>query len=319
MLIVGRSEIEAAIETRSLGVDIEAAYVAMSAGEFELPPVGHLTFPDVRGDCHIKYGHRRGNDDFVVKIATGFPGQAALGEPVGNGIFLVISATTGQVRAVLHDEMLLTDVRTAIGGAVASRLLARADAQRLLIVGTGAQARRQLAAHLELLDRPLAVSVWGRSPDSAARVLVDVDAPADSSVATDLADACRASDLIVTTTDATSPIIDAEWIEPGTHITAVGADAPGKHELDPKLLRSADLLVADSTSQCLDHGELSVIAHDSRIASHVVELGELLATPTIERSSSDITIADLTGVAALDIAAAQHVLHRLDTSEPSAT
>ena len=319
MLIVARSEIEAAIETRSLAVDVEAAYVAMSAGEFELPPVGHLTFPDVRGDCHIKFGHRRGDDDFVIKVATGFPGQAALGEPVGNGIFLVVSATTGQVRAVLHDEMLLTDVRTGIGGAIASRRLARSDVQRLLIVGTGAQARRQLAAHLELLDRPHAVSVWGRSPDSASRVLVDVDAPTGSRVATDLADACRASNLIVTTTDATSPIIDGEWIEPGTHITAVGADAPGKHELDPKLLRSADLLVADSTSQCLDHGELSAIAHEQRIASQVVELGALLATPTITRSSTDITIADLTGVAALDIAAAQHVLHRLDTSRPSAT
>lgn len=319
MLIVSRSEIEAAIDTRSLSADIEAAYVAMSAGEFELPPVGHLAFPAVRGDCHIKFGHRRGDGDFVIKVATGFPNQAALGEPVGNGVFLVMSATTGQVRAVLHDEMLLTDVRTAIGGAIASRRLGRADAQRLLIVGTGAQARRQLAAHLELLDRPLAVAVWGRSPDSAARVLDDVDAPAHSSVSTDLAEACRAADLIVTATDATSPIIDADWIEPGTHITAVGADAPGKHELDAELVGSADLLVADSISQCLDHGELSAIAHDQRIASRVVELGELLTTPTIERSDSDITIADLTGVAALDIAAAQHVLHRLDTFELSAT
>lgn len=319
MLIVSRSEIEAAIEPRSLGVAIEAAYVAMSAGEVELPPVGHLTFPDVRGDCHIKFGHRRGDDDFVIKVATGFPAQAELGEPVGNGIFLVISATTGQVRAVLHDEMLLTDVRTAIGGAIASRRLARADAQRLLIVGTGAQARRQLVAHLELLDRPPAVTVWGRSPDAASRVLADVDAPADSRIAIDLAEACRASELIVTTTDATSPIIDAEWIEPGTHITAIGADAPGKHELDPQLIGSADLLVADSRSQCLDHGELSAIANDSGLASQVVELGALLASPAIERSHSDITIADLTGVAALDIAAAQHVLHRLDTSEPSAT
>ncbi len=158
------------------------------------------------------------------------------------------------------------------------------------------------------------MSVWGRSPDSASLVLDDVDAPTGSSVATDLADACRKSDFIVTTTDATSPIIDAEWIEPGTHITAIGADAPGKHELDPELIGWADLLVADSTSQCLDHGELSVIAHDSLLASHVIELGTLLATPTIERSNSDITIADLTGVAALDIAAAKHVLHRLDNA-----
>ena len=128
MRIVERAEIEAAVDLGKMAAAIESAFIAASAGEIELPPVGHITFPDVDGDCHIKYGHRRGDADFVIKVATGFPQQAAHGGPTGNGLLLVLSAQTGQVRAVLHDEMLLTDLRTGIGGAIASRVLARPDA-----------------------------------------------------------------------------------------------------------------------------------------------------------------------------------------------
>jgi len=148
MLIVERAEIEAAVDLTVMAAAIERAYIAASAGDIELPPVGHIAFPEVDGDCHIKFGHRRGDPNFVIKVATGFPHQAAVGGPTGNGLSLVVSAETGSVRAVLHDEMMLTDIRTGLGGAIASRLLARDDASKLLIVGTGVQARRQIEAHV---------------------------------------------------------------------------------------------------------------------------------------------------------------------------
>ena len=119
-------------------------------------------------DCHIKYGHRRGDDVFVIKVATGFPANDPSVAPANNGMSLVLSAETGEVRAVLHDEGLLTDVRTGLGGAIASRTLARDEATRMLVVGTGVQARRQIEAHLELLDRDLDIAVWGRSPARAS-------------------------------------------------------------------------------------------------------------------------------------------------------
>lgn len=297
----------------SMAPAIEDAYRAASAGEIEMPPVGHITFPDVEGDCHIKFGHRRGSDDFVIKVATGFPQLAATSAPSGNGLSLVVSAQTGEVRAVLHDQMLLTDIRTAVGGAIATRLLARRDALRLLVVGTGVQARRQIEAHVALLERDLEVAVWGRSAEAAATVVTDVSPGADAMVVTDLADACAGAELIVTTTAATSPLIDAGWIVPGTHITAVGADAPGKHELDPQLLLRADLLAADSRHQCLDHGELSAVATAVTTVAGVVEIGELLAGAAGRQHSDDVTIADLTGIAAQDIAAATFVLEALAT------
>lgn len=125
MISLSRTEIEALIDLPSIAPHIEEAYRLTSAGEINLPPVGHITFPDLNADCHIKYGHLVGSDSFVIKVATGFPSNAALGLETGNGLVLVMSAKTGVVQAVLHDEMLLTDVRTGIGGAIASRVLAR--------------------------------------------------------------------------------------------------------------------------------------------------------------------------------------------------
>ncbi len=307
MLVVGREQIEPVLDLRLMAPAIEEAYRAASAGDVDLPPVGHMTFPEVDGDCHIKYGYRKGDPHFVIKVATGFPHHDA----TGNGLSLVLSAQTGQVDAVLHDEMLLTDVRTGIGGAIATRLLARPDATRLLIVGTGNQARRQIDSHAALLDRDVEIRMWGRSADAAGQAATDVAATASVELMTDLGDGCRWADMIVTTTASTTPIVMSEWITPGTHITAVGADAPGKHELDEQLVRRADVLVADSRSQCLDHGELSVVADSTQHNQNVIELGELLAGQPGRRGDDDITVADLTGIAAQDIAAATFVLDAL--------
>lgn len=298
MITLSKAQIAERIDMERAATAIEEAYIASSAGQIELPPVGHITFPG--GDCHIKYGHRRGDQSFVIKVATGFPDNAT--SPVNNGLSLVMSAETGEVEAILHDEMLLTDIRTGIGGAIASRTLASSDASRLLIVGTGVQAYRQIEAHLALFDRPLDLAVWGRSPGKAAQVAARFDG---CTVIDDLAAGCGAADIIVSTTAARTPLISAEMITPGTHITAVGADAPGKHELAADVLAVADVLVADSADQCRDHGEFSVLDD----LEPIVEIGQILAGQQPGRTTgSQITVADLTGTAAQDLAIAQVVL-----------
>lgn len=299
MIVLDRDEITARLDLDRAAAAVEGAYRAASAAEIELPPVGHITFPAHEADCHIKYGHRRGDDVFVIKVATGFPGNVDV--PVNNGVSMVLSAETGEVVAILHDEMMLTDVRTGLGGAIASRTLARPDAARLLVVGTGIQAAHQIRSHRAILDRPLDIEVWGRDPAKADAV---AEAEGIGST-TDLEGACRRADIIVTITAARTPLIDASWVGPGVHVTAVGADAPGKHELDPALLARADLLVADGRAQCLDHGEFSALSPDAA----VVELGDVLASRTPGRTGDDqLTIADLTGIAAQDLAIAKVIL-----------
>ena len=308
MITLTRSEIEALIDFDAAAQAIKAAYVVTSLGQVNLPPVGHITFAQ-GADCHIKYGHMAGDANFVIKVATGFPENDAKGLPSGNGLVLVLSAVTGMVEAMLHDEMMLTDIRTGIGGAIASRALARADSRVALVVGTGPQARRQIEAHAALMPN-LSFQVWGRTSTKVDDLIADLAPHIGVKRAYDLEDATRSADVVITATGSKSPILKLDWVQPGTHITAVGADAPGKQELEIGLVARADVLAVDLVAQCLDHGEVSHAAAKGLItADDLHEIGTLLNGTSLGRvDDSQITITDLTGVAAQDIAMANTVL-----------
>lgn len=308
MISLTRSEIEALIDMPAAASAIEAAYRAASLGRVNLPPVGHIALPN-GADCHIKYGHMAGDANFVIKVATGFPGNSAKGMPTGNGLVLVLSAETGAIKAMLHDEMVLTDIRTGLGGAIASRTLARTNSKTALIIGTGPQARRQIEAHSALMPQ-LSFRVWGRNADKVSALIADMAPECAVEAAQALEDAANQSDIIITATGSTTPLLQSDWVQPGTHITAVGADAPGKQELDVALVARADLVVVDSTSQCLDHGEVSHAAECRLIKpDDILEIGTILNGVGAGRTNDDqITIADLTGIAAQDIAMANAVL-----------
>lgn len=308
MISLTRPEIEALIDMPAAAEAIEAAYRATSLGKVNLPPVGHITFPD-EADCHIKYGHVKGDPKFVIKVATGFPRNSGKGLPSGNGLVLVLSAETGAVEAILHDEMVLTDIRTGLGGAIASRTLARTDSKAALIIGTGPQARRQIEAHGALMPQ-LSFRVWGRNTDKVIALIAEMGPAYAVEAAPALEDAVKQSDIIITATCSTAPFLQSDWVQPGTHITAVGADAHGKQELDVTLVARADLLFVDSSSQCLDHGEVSHAAARGLIKpADIQEIGTILNGTGAGRTiDSQITIADLTGIAAQDIAMANALL-----------
>jgi ornithine cyclodeaminase len=309
MISLNRTEVEALIDLPIAADAIEAAYRAASFGSVNLPPVGHITFPENGGDCHIKYGHMKGDPTFVVKVATGFSQNGQRGLPNGNGIVLVLSAETGAVEAMLHDEMVLTDIRTGLGGAIASRTLARSGSQQALIAGTGPQARRQIEAHAALMPH-LSFCVWGRDTSKVANLVAEMSPRFNVKSVPDLQAAVRNTDIVITATASSTPFLVTEWVQPGTHITAVGADAPGKQELDAALIARADVLVVDLTSQCLDHGEVShAVKLGIVLPQSLHEIGDVLQDPRRGRTNdSQITIADLTGIAAQDIAMANVVL-----------
>ena len=152
------------------------------------------------------------------------------------------------------------------------------------------------------------ISIWGRDPIKAEKVKADLSY-LDVNIESDIEKLVTESSLIVTTTSSKDPLIQSEWVKPGTHITAVGSDTPEKCELDPNLLSRADLLVADSLEQNLIRGEIHQAAKQSLIDSeNVVELGEVFSGIKKGRVNQDsITIADLTGVAVQDLVIAQAV------------
>lgn len=303
MLIATLAEIEQVLPQLDLLPAIENAFARYSAGEAVVPPVGELLLPG--GDVHIKYGFLDGDPYYVVKIASGFYDNPKLGLPSSNGLMLLFRQQTGEPVAVLLDEGRLTDIRTAVAGAVAAKHLAPSAVRRIGIVGTGIQARLQLR-HLSgggCRD----VLVWGRAECKLEAYREAMAAEGFDVAATLDADEILAScNLVVTTTPTTTPILRAEALRPGTHITAVGSDTAAKQELDAAILARADFVVADSRVQCRERGEIHhALAAGVLAEDRVVELGDVVAGRAAGRTADDqITVADLTGVAVQDIAIA---------------
>ncbi len=283
-----------------------------------MPPVGELLF--ARGEAHIKYGAIRGDETFAVKVATGFYDNPRRGLPSSNGVMLLFDATTGAPRAVLLDEGRLTDIRTAVAGAIAAKYLAPKTIDAIGVIGTGIQARLQ-AEYLRPVTGCSRIFVFGRDAtavDAYRRDMAEKGFDV-TACATPAAVAARA-DLIVTTTPSHTPLLMAGDVRPGTHITAVGADTPEKNELDPALFARAGRVVADSLAQCAVRGELHhALAAGTVARSRVVELGAIAAGAAQGRQSDDeITIADLTGVAVQDIKIAQAVLAAIEAKRAAA-
>lgn len=291
--------------------EIERGFVALSEGKVEVPPVGELLFPDEDGEFHIKYGAIRGDDVFVVKLATGFFNNPRLGLPPFSGCVLVLSAKTGKVLYVLLEEGELTNHRTAAAGAVVARYLAPSRLEVIGICGSGVQARLQ-AEYLRRVTQCRTIILWARDVERAAQAVRDIARMGYSArLATNPEEVASSAQLIVTTTAAHEPYLLARWIKPGTHITAMGSDTPEKNEIDPAILKRAALVVADSIPQCLLRGEIrAAIAARVLRREDIVELGNVIAGKANPRSPDDITVADLTGVAIQDIMIAKAVAAR---------
>jgi len=289
---------------------VERAFAALAGGDVVMPPILSMDLPMVNGEVDVKTAFIPGFDGFAIKVSPGFFDNPLKGLSSLNGLMILFSAETGLVQALFLDNGYLTDLRTAAAGAVAARHLAPEEVETAGVIGTGVQARLQMqAAHMV---RPFkTLLVWGRSSDKAELCANDLRASLGIEVETvsDPAQLVQNSQLVVTTTPARDPVLKAEWLHPGLHITAMGSDQEGKNEIDPKALARADLYVADRVSQTESVGELrSAIASGDWAGGIPAELGEVITGQAPgRRSASDITIADLTGTGAQDTAIAAHV------------
>jgi ornithine cyclodeaminase len=308
-------EIKRLLDTTQLIEEIETGFVLYSEGKVNVPPVGFLHFDDPPGDVHIKYGFVSGDDYYVLKMASGFYNNSELDLPVADGVILVFSQKTGELKLILLDKCWLTDMRTAAAGAVAAKHLAPKTIHDIGIVGTGVQARMQLEMLRTVVDCQ-SCFIWGRDSTKVQGMLDDLRASEsiqdwglDIQAAETLDDLVSDCNLIVTTTSAKNPLIRGDQVRKGTHITAMGSDDDGKQELEAVLLAKADRVVADSISQCSQYGEcLHAIQGGLIEEGSILELGQVIKNPAIGRTSEDqITVADLTGVAVQDIQIAKMV------------
>ena len=307
MKIIDRDQIAEVIDLNDALGEIERAFRLFSAGKVTMPPVAYLGFTEPPGDCHIKAAHIHGEPVFAVKVSSGFYRNPSLGLPSSNGLVMVISAETGAPLALLEDRGLITDVRTALAGVVATTLGCPDGFGTVGIVGAGIQARFQLE-YLHRLKGPLEAQVWSRSTEELEPYVRDlISKGVRVEAREDLQQLCTECDTLVTTTPSTKALIHSDWVSPGTHITAVGADADGKQELDPLLFERAKGILVDSRDQCVDHAEVCHAVKAGIVrADALVEIGEALSGQNWQNNpSGDITIADLSGLGASDAMMAQ--------------
>lgn len=303
MKIFDKNQIQKAIHLPEILNAIEKGFVMYSRGQAIIPPLATLHFDHPPGDCHIKYGYAKEGKYYVIKVASGFPDNPSTGMPVGNGLMLLFDKKTGMPVCILLDEGHLTDLRTAAAGAIAAKYLAPKYISCIGIIGTGTQAYYQLRL-LESVTDCRKVMIWGRDRSKALQFSKNPDLkPFHIEIAKDLDQLTATCNLIVTTTSSSTPLLFAEHIQTGTHITAVGADDIGKQELDAHIFKKVDRIIVDSCSQCSIFGDTSSALREGLIVSNqMIELGSIIENPSLGRTNEEqITVADLTGVAIQDL------------------
>ncbi|SNY92993.1 ornithine cyclodeaminase [Cohaesibacter sp. ES.047] len=315
ILILSEQELKKALslDLESIAC-VEKAITALATKKVIMPPILSMEIAEANGEVDVKTAYVPGLDSFAVKISPGFFDNPKLGLPSLNGLMVLFSAKTGIVEAVLLDNGYLTDLRTACAGAVAAQALSRRDASKAAIYGTGLQARMQLEALCKV--RPITKArIWGRNFDKAKALAASLSSELGIEVTASEhgKEAAKGSDIIVTTTPSQEPVLMADWLEPGQHITAMGSDADYKNELDPACLARADLYVADRISQTEKLGELrsALAAKTLSDTSSIPELSEVLAGTRPGREvEASITICDLTGMGVQDTAIAAFARER---------
>ncbi len=258
-------------------------------------------------------GERAGSH-LGVKIATVYPGNADRALPAVMASYLLMDGATGEPRALI-DGTALTVRRTAAASALAATWLARADAETMVMVGTGALAPQLIRAHAAA--RPIrTVAVWGRRPERARAVADGLSLPGvEIAAAEDLEAAVREADLVSCATLATEPLVRGAWLKPGAHLDLVGAFTPAMRECDDEAVTRARLFVDTRAGALKEGGDLVQPLRRGIIAETdvVADLHELATGAAAGRQAADeITLFKSVGAALEDLAAAIRIWEDID-------
>jgi alanine dehydrogenase len=303
------TDTEWGLDIGQVNMAVESAFADHGRGLVQMPPKVYITLPD--GDFRTMPAYLPSLSIAGVKIVNVHPGNPAKGFPTVMALTVILDIDTGQPTAVINATQ-LTNMRTGAAGAVAAKYLSAKKEIILGVIGTGRQAQAQVTAiSRELKIRQ--VKIWSRNPEHI-RKFADrfMEFPCRAS---SLENACDC-DVLVTTTPSRIPLIRSEWIHEGTHINAIGADAPGKEELDPALLLRAQVFV-DDPAQAIHSGEINVPVSQGiyRATDIAGTLGEVVIGKKKRAGPDTITIFDSTGLAIQDLAIAKIAMQHGKTFE----
>ncbi len=305
-IILTQSEVKECLSMKEAIDAVKIAYSAFAKGRVQMPSVQHLDVHKHNGEVDIKSGFVEDFGLIGTKIASGFYENLKKGFPPGIAIIVLLDLETSMPLAIM-DGTHITAYRTGAAGAVAAQVLARKNSKNVGILGAGTQGRMQLLALQEIFDIQN-VKIWDIERGLAEKY--EKEMSINVQVVDTPEQVVRDADILVTATPSKKALIGADAIHEGLHINAIGADGPGKQELDPAIMTRVSKIVVDSLAQCRSIGEIQHALGKGLISESTIhaEIGEILNSDKVGRENeSEITIFDATGLSAQDIAAAKIV------------
>ncbi|MBO3769066.1 MAG: alanine dehydrogenase [Candidatus Brockarchaeota archaeon] len=308
--LITRACIEKIVSMKEIMDAVENAFRAKGLGRVQMPMKTYVVFPN--GDFRTMSSYMPDLEMACVKIVSVHPNNPEkYGLPTVMATIILIEPETGRPLAIM-DGTLITNMRTGAAGGVAAKYLARKDSRIIGMVGAGAQARTQLLALNEVFKIE-EVRVCAKTISECEKFAKEMEyLGLKILIKSSIKEAVEGCDILVTTTPVTQPIVKNEWISEGMHINAIGADAPGKEELDPDILKRAKVVVDDYDQAC-HYGELNVPVSKGIFKREQIyaELGEIIAGKKAGRiSEEEITVFDSTGLAIQDLATATLVYEK---------
>jgi alanine dehydrogenase len=305
-LILTKHDVEKVLTPTVANETVEKAFRAYSLGCTEMPPKSYLYFP--KGDLRSMPAYISGEGFNIagIKSVNVHPQNAAGHLPAVMAVIILNDPQTGFPLAIM-DGTYLTCLRTGAAGAIAAKYLSREDSEVAGFVGCGAQARTQLSCLLEVRNIRK-IKIWQFPKDKECvrdfRQWAQTTYKLETLVFPRMDAVSMNSDIVITTTPSRVPLVHR--VSLGTHINAIGADAPGKQEINPEILKQAKVVV-DDWIQASHSGEINVPIGQKQITKRDVHalLGDIVAGKKIGRATTkEITLFDATGLAIQDISCA---------------
>lgn len=291
---------------------VEAVFKDKAEGQVIMPPKMIVPLPG--GDFRAMPAYLPRQNIAGVKVVNSHPNNREKGLPAVMATLVVIEPETGFPLAVI-EATYLTALRTAAAGALGTRTLANPNPRKLAILGAGTQGRFQLLSHKLILSNLEQVCIWSLDEDLAWELKRDLEPRlgVEIKVCPDPETAVKGANIVITTTPSRKPLVKNEWVSDGMHFTCIGADAPGKQELDPAILQRARIFL-DDMAQGMESGEVNVPLREGLLKPEQIvgELGEVLAGKKEGRKSdNEITVFSSTGLAIQDLACGAVILRKL--------
>ncbi len=303
-LLLNKSEVGSLIDLDVVLNVVEEGYRSFNRGHVVQPDYMHIAQPGTDAEMDFKCGLDTAGGYMSIKCSSGrYRDNLKIGLPPGMNTVLLFDADTSALKCIM-DGSWITGSRTAAAGAISVKYLARKDADKLCIIGAGKQARQQLRAIMRIRDLS-EVALWSYREEEVRKFVDEMSQETGLNIKgyATAEDAVRIADIVVTTTvGRRGPIVKREWLKPGTHIAAIGADLPDKQELHTDIFRDAKI-VNDSIRLCMKNGETHHAVEENIISVDAIyaEIGEIiLGMKPGRENDEEITVFDTVGMAIQD-------------------